>query len=246
MPDIAEKEEARDVKVSQNKTQARAPSRLVGWPAFAGAVMLMIAFVALLAVGVMLPVMELHMDMPLLYVKKPKLKAVESFIESLNLPSLMHNEVSSWTCLLTLSSSTLKGEVNAGLAFILYGVFTILLPLLDMLALLVAAWRMRRGSLSSSDASEFDGPREALAISHVLKKLSMLDVSLMGVVVVVLSLQNMKNSGVILGLQRGWPVLLAAEICHYTASFVVNSAYRSWREARGHMSDAENAGLEDV
>mmetsp|Transcript_20410 Transcript_20410/g.51022 ORF Transcript_20410/g.51022 Transcript_20410/m.51022 type:complete len:497 (-) Transcript_20410:40-1530(-) len=232
--------------------QAKVTCRLAGWPALALVVALTVAFTTLLLVGMTLPVMELRLDMALLYEKKPQLKPLQGFINELHLPELMHEDVSGWTCLLTLAADIAKGNVNSGLAFVLYGVFTFLLPFLDMLALLFAACCMHRsskgsdggvgsksdncsrtsddgssssgsssGSSCSARRSSSRGADFALAASHVLGKLSMLDVSIMGVVVIVLSMESMRENGVILSMRLGIPILLGAEICHYLAWFVL-------------------------
>jgi len=217
-------EEAREAIAGGAERGAKVrTSRLVGRPALALVAALAVAFAALLAVGVALPVMELRLDMALLYSQKPQLKLLESFINSLRLPELMHEEVSGWTCLLTLAKDISKGSVNSGLALVMYGVFTILIPFLDMLALLLAACSMRSGS----DSLNTWRTKAALAASRVLWKLSMLDVSIMGVVVIVLSMENLRQNGVILAMRQGIPVLLGAEICHYLAWFIVRRVHAS-------------------
>merc|ERR1711879_446789 len=64
----------------------------------------------------------------------------------------------------------------------------------------------------------------AVALARKLKKLSMLDVSIMGVVVVVMSLRNLREKGVIISMGNGLVVLLGAEMCHYAAFHLVNNA----------------------
>merc|ERR1712048_298924 len=69
-----------------------------------------------------------------------------------------------------------------------------------------------------------------MSISRKLKKLSMLDVSIMGVVVVVMSLRNLSAKGVIISMRYGLVVMLAAEACHYLAFHVVSSASKTASE----------------
>merc|ERR1712061_859879 len=71
---------------------------------------------------------------------------------------------------------------------------------------------------------------QAVAISRKLKKLSMLDVSIMGIVVVVMSLRNLRSKGVIISMRYGLVVMLAAEVCHYLAFHVVSSASKAAAE----------------
>jgi len=215
--------EARDVPSEEGERLPVKMSCLVGWPTFASVTALAVIFVALLGAGVILPVMELRLDMALLYERKPELKLLEQFINDLHLPELMHEEVSVWTCLRTLSGEILQGSVNSGLAFLMYGVFATLMPLLHMLTLVLAASRMRGGSCSPNSRR----PNPALAVSRVLGKMSMLDVSIRGVVVIVLSMVSMRDSGVILSIQKGIPLLIGAEICRYLAAFLVSRAHTS-------------------
>merc|ERR1712063_194774 len=77
-----------------------------------------------------------------------------------------------------------------------------------------------------------------LALSRSIKKLSMLDVSVMGVVVVVMSLRSLRAKGVIISIQYGLYFLLAAELCHY---FV----FRLVSKAAGTLMDNDNCGKND-
>merc|ERR1712137_1498315 len=52
----------------------------------------------------------------------------------------------------------------------------------------------------------------------------MLDVSIMGVVVVVMSLRSLRAKGVIISIQYGLYLLFAAEVCHYLAFWLVGKA----------------------
>jgi len=224
--------EARDIAAKEDGGAKARPSRLTGWPAIAAVAVLAAAFVALLAWGVALPLMELRLDMALLYERRPMLKAFEGFINELHLPELMHEEVSGWSCLRALWTEVLRGEVNSGLALVMFGGFMILMPFLDMLVLLLAACFMHGPSPNSR------GSRAALATSRVLRKLSMLDVAIMGVVVIVLSMQGMKRNGVILSMREGIPVLAGAKVCHFLASSIVERV----RDSSDKLNDVATEG----
>mmetsp|Transcript_93812 Transcript_93812/g.235543 ORF Transcript_93812/g.235543 Transcript_93812/m.235543 type:complete len:473 (+) Transcript_93812:86-1504(+) len=222
VPDL--RSEAREVTRQERESQPQVEmSRRMGWPTLPLVAALVASFIVFLAVGMTLPVMELRLDMALLYEEKPQLKPLEGYISTLHLPELMHEEVSGWTCLHTLVADISKGSINSCLAFMMYGVFTMLLPLMDVIALLIAACLMR---ISGSHAG-LGGSDPALTAARVLGKLSMLDVSIVGIVVIVLSMREMRQSGVIVSMREGVPVLLAAVICRYAASFIVNRAHAS-------------------
>merc|ERR1712137_1262483 len=58
----------------------------------------------------------------------------------------------------------------------------------------------------------------------------MLDVSIMGVVVVVMSLRSLRAKGVIISIQYGLYLLCAAEICHYLVFWLVTKAGNTFME----------------
>lgn len=166
----------------------------------------------LLGVGVFLPCMDLRMDLQLLYKNKPGLKALAPVLESYHIQELMHAEVSVWRCMCALAGWMSYGEMTAAIAFVMYAVFVVALTVIDMLVLVYASLH-------------YDC--QAVAISRKLKKLSMLDVSIMGIVVVVMSLRNLRSKGVIISIRYGLGVLLAAEICHYVGFHLVSSNART-------------------
>jgi len=193
----------------------------------------------LLALGMSLPIMELRMDMELLYENKPGLKALASILDSFHVQDLMHAEVSVWKCMCSLAAWILQGEVTAAIAFVMYAVFVVSLTVADMVVLVFASWR-----LATPGGSFQSVIQPAIAVSRKLKKLSMLDVSIMGVVVVVMSLRNLRSKGVIISMQYGLVVMLAAEMCHYLAFHLVcNAAKTSAEETMEKTTDTTNTEL---
>merc|ERR1712203_1181307 len=82
-------------------------------------------------------------------------------------------------------------------------------PMLDVIALLVAAFFPKRA-------------KAALAMSRVLGKISMLDVSMMGTCVIVAALSSLRENGVIISLNKGMLPLAGAELCHYLIAFLAS------------------------
>mmetsp|Transcript_20404 Transcript_20404/g.51006 ORF Transcript_20404/g.51006 Transcript_20404/m.51006 type:complete len:181 (-) Transcript_20404:333-875(-) len=163
--------------------------------------------------------MELRLDMALLYANNPSLRSMKSIIDTLGLAKLLHEEVSAWQCLAALGTAILDGEVNAAIALVMFGGFAMCLPLVDMLLLLFAACGLKGGFASST----LD---KVMAVSRVLRKLSMLDVAITGIAMVVLALHSFREKGVILSLRWGWLALLGAVLCHYSMAFLVSCAHR--------------------
>merc|ERR1712217_638735 len=89
----------------------------------------------------------------------------------------------------------------------------------DMCVLVLAALR-----LATPGGCPQERIRPLVAMARSIKKLSMLDVSIMGVVVVVMSLKSLRAKGVIISIQYGLFLLFAAEICHYVAFRLVTNA----------------------
>jgi hypothetical protein len=198
-------------------------------------VALAVAFAVLLGVGVTMHCMKLHLDMGLLYKKNPNLEKFRLIIDTLGLPDLLHEEISAWQCLLSLSRGIQHGEVNAAIALVMFGGCALLLPLADMVLLLLAACglHLRRAGSGFID--------RVMAVSWVLRKLSMLDVAIAGIVVVVLSLQSFRDKGVILSMQWGLLVLLGAVLCHFLMACLVARAHRRVPEQAPRPASVELA-----
>jgi len=172
-----------------------------------------------LSLGVMNPSMNLRMDLELLYEQKPNLKPLAPILDSFHVQELMYSEVSIWRCACALARWSMQGEVTAIIAFVMYVVFVVAMTACNMCVLLVAAIRM-----AAPGGCLQERIRPVVMLSRSVKKLSMLDVSVMGVVVVVMSLRNLRTKGVIISIQYGLYFLFAAELCHYVAFWLVTSA----------------------
>mmetsp|Transcript_75337 Transcript_75337/g.215700 ORF Transcript_75337/g.215700 Transcript_75337/m.215700 type:complete len:481 (+) Transcript_75337:88-1530(+) len=193
------------------------------------ATFLFVAFAATLAIGASLPCMALHLDLDMLFEPTGHVPlSFKPFVETLGLVDLMHSEVNLWKCLGTLAKWGASGNANFFIAFVLFAVFAIGFTILDMLVLTVAAWQLRPSSRHSNEvemqgrsADEHQGPCRALSFARVLKKLSMLDVAIVGIVVVTLCGYVYRKSGVIVSMRWGLSVLFVAELCHYAAYHLV-------------------------
>ncbi|CAK0884158.1 unnamed protein product, partial [Prorocentrum cordatum] len=136
---------------------------------------LAVAFAAFFQIGLGLPCMPPARDK--LYPPYGHIpKSVKPVIDALQLPQLLHSDVSIWDCTVSLMRLTADGEVSSALALCMLAVFTLALTVLDMLALVAASVRLWcADDPSALPACPF------VSVSKVLKKLSMLDVCTMGV-----------------------------------------------------------------
>merc|ERR1711976_883049 len=101
-----------------------------------------------------------------------------------------------------------------------------------------------RLSLPGGSTEAFIQPM--MTMSAKLKKLSMLDVSIMGVVVVVMSLRNLRAKGVIISIRYGLVVMMAAEVCHYLAFYVVSRDSKAAAEDKMSKEKEASSGAEVV
>lgn len=181
-----------------------------------------LTFFACLGVGVSLPVMSLRLDMDLMYKQRPDIAPFAFIIDTLGLPELLYAELSGLECLGYLGKAAAGGDINCALATVMYGLFVLLGPFADMCFLLFASCVGCRRSGKTQDPDATARVGNSLAISRVLGKLSMLDVSLFGVVIGVLSLQSVREDGLILELGPGMVLLFAAVVCLYVVKYLVS------------------------
>jgi len=196
-----------------------------------------IAFAVLLLVGMSTPCMDLRVDTDVLMEPKgpvPKSMAwmLEKAIDDLNLRRSLHGEVSMWQCIAALAQWSSTGEAACILAFVLLAVFAVALSVMDMLVL--TATTLTLGVPKSSSA---------MAVSHVLKHLSMLDVFCMGVYVVCLAGQAYRAQGFDLSLRNGIFPLIGAECLHYITFYLVSDAAHAFQDSDDAASKASLAIL---
>jgi len=162
-------------------------------------------------------------------------------LQALDIPDLLSTDVSLWKCMGALLGEISDGEVNSFLALTMLAVFVVALSMADMVLLVAAALRLRLAGDSFAAASRPCGrPCPFMAVARVLRKLSMLDVCIMGVYVVTYCLAIYAKNGIIVSTRRGLSVLLAAEVIHTVTYFGVSAAVEySGSQVRGF----EEAGV---
>lgn len=187
---------------------------------------LVAACLFLLSLGLTRPCMSLHLDLDLLIQVKPDLEPLRPLLEAAHLPELLRSGVSIRRCTASLAQWALDGEVASALAFVLLAVFVVALTVLDVLVLVALSVYLAcgRGRAVPGDGRAL---RRALRAVKVLRKLSMLDVAIMGVMVVVVTLSDLRKRGVIVTTRPGLLLLIGAEVCHYVVFFLVTSAART-------------------
>jgi len=194
---------------------------------WAAAAMLCI-FSALLVAGLCAPVMTMSLDDSLLLQPIGPLPTVlEPLLSALNLSSQVDTDVSILACITALMEWLYYGEASCVLALVMLLGFATLFPVLDMVCLLVAAAGMREEQFEKEKhVSPTWDSTVARSASRVLNHLSMLDVTIMGVVVVSYAAGVYKSQGIVIGMKWGVYLLLSAEVVHYVAYYSVQNALR--------------------
>lgn len=182
--------------------------------------------------GMHMPCMSLRIDQSRLYPPRGPLPyKAKPVVEALAIPELLKSDISLWKCILFLAGEMFSGEANSVLALALWAIFVVGFTILDMIVLVLATLRLRwpAGTIEGRDRRTgcgpgLLGPCPFMSTASVLRKLSMLDVSLMGVLVMCFSLQMYKKDGIVVDWEKGLLVLGAAESIHTLTYFLVSSA----------------------
>jgi len=205
-------------KSHEGTSPIRSISRRISTPLL---IMLVSAFIACLTVGLHFPCMSLRLDIQLL-IDNGLIKEdmVPFLVDTLHLPELAKADVTIPRCIQMLAEHQKDAfDANAILALLTLAVFVVGFTVLDMIALVVAAYQCLRASTRTVE----DAPRcSAMTVSRKLKKLGMLDVTILGIIIVVASGTVYKKQGLILAFRPGLLGLIGAEVAHYATYFLVD------------------------
>jgi len=183
-----------------------------------------VVFAVLLLAGVLTPCMGLHLDTAMLLKPKGPIPrsmdwVLQDAIDALELRPMLRAEVSVWHCLTALAGYAAGGEAACIMAFTMLSVFAVSLTVADMAMLAFATFSFGA-----------HGPNAAMAVSRVLKHISMLDVFCMGVFVVCLAGKAYGSVGFNLELRLGLLPLACAEAVHCLTYHLVSGADRGLDE----------------
>jgi len=184
--------------------------------------------------GFVIPVMALRVDLDDMYSPKGPIPAkmmgfeTKPVIDQLHIPELAMADVSLSDAVAMLGSWSLRGEADCFIAFMMILVFVATLTIADMAALGAATYCLRCG----------EPPRalEFTRMARTLRKLSMLDVMIAGVVVVTLCMSMYHKDGIFVSMRHGVMALLIAEILHYVTYYLVISLSQL-HATNGHAYD---------
>lgn len=188
-------------------------------------IILFLVFLYLLYHGLRTPCMALRLDINKLFETGEIAANLRPIVEMLHIGEKAASDISMsetmtnlWSWAHWNASGEFHYEANCFLAWMMIAVFVVAFTIFDMIALIILAFQVRV-------QVKHDGhrPKWAMEVVHVLRKLSMLDVTVVGVCIIILAGQIYKEMGIMLTLRGGIVYLAFAELCHYVVYFLVTS-----------------------
>jgi len=214
------------------------------------AVLLSVAFLPLFIIGLGTPVMAFRIDLKQLFPPYgPLPESARPAINMLNLQSLLNSDTSILSCVQAMFLRLASGEANELIALLLLSVCVVAFPLLDMAFLVAAAMKLGLKNTGYSEMVEANSCMnqkcQLMATARVLRKLSMTDVSMVGVYLVTICMSMYAKYGVQVSMEYGVYILVAAEILHSITYAVVDSAVSYTEELEEHSQRLEANSSQD-
>ncbi|CAE7416259.1 HERC2, partial [Symbiodinium sp. KB8] len=201
--------------------------------------------------GLSIPCMSLRIDERQLYPPNGSVPySAKPLVESLAIPDLLKSDISILSCTRWLIQEIGSGEANSLFALVMFGFCVIALPLADVLFLLLAASRLEPTAAGKS-LPPSDQPCWFYSWAKVLRKLAMLDVSIMGVYVITFCMGIYKKQGIVLSTHNGVLLLIVAEVAHTLLYWLVSGAAEhaeasARKELIAYRAAAQEAGDPDA
>mmetsp|Transcript_39488 Transcript_39488/g.73618 ORF Transcript_39488/g.73618 Transcript_39488/m.73618 type:complete len:523 (-) Transcript_39488:157-1725(-) len=195
---------------------------------------LTLGFAPLFAAGLRTACMSFHIETKQLFPPYGPLPAsAKPFVGVLDLQDLLRSETSIISCVSDYLRRLDHYEANTILSLALILICVVGSTLLDMFCLVLASLYLARdnGYISvrpnSLDANRGIDPGSCrwIQIARVARKLSMLDVAMVGVYLVTVCMSMYAKYGVVVSLERGMLILLGAEAVHALTYHLVESAF---------------------
>eukprot|EP00434_Breviolum_minutum_P028736 symbB.v1.2.025424.t1/scaffold2461.1/size78698/7 len=181
-------------------------------------------FVPLFLKGVYTPCMSFHIETKQLFPPYgPLPESAKPAIDILDLKDLLRSETSIASCIRDYLARLSEWEANTFISLALLVFCVVGSTLLDMLFLMLAALELA-GFGSCFKILKVTFGLTWIDMARVLRKLSMLDVAMVGVYLVTVCMSMYAKYGVVVSLEDGMMILLASEIVHSVTYQVVDSA----------------------
>lgn len=184
------------------------------------AAVMLIFHLSFLYVGLKTPCMALRLDVDRL-IESGQVPADQGpLIKTLGIAELTADDVNLLDCIRKLytwvkeDAENVNYNMNDITALLMLSVFVIGFTLIDMLGILALAIMVHIYGCR---------PKICMEFVHIFRKLSMLDVAIVGVVVIITAGKIYEKLGVVLRFKIGLLYLFAAEFCHYVSYYSVQS-----------------------
>jgi len=169
-----------------------------------------------LYIGVKTPCMSLRLDIDKLIESGQVPPEQGPLIKAFGIEKLTADDVNILDCIRTLWTWVrMDGEeanfnMNDTTALLLLTVFVLAFTLIDMVLVLAMAVSVHMYNRR---------PKILMELTHVFRKLSMLDVAITGVIVIITAGKIYEKLGVVLRFEIGLLYLFVAELCHYISYY---------------------------
>lgn len=207
-------------------------------------VILAACFMVLFFLGITTPCMAMSLDTKQLF--PPYGPLPENFkpaIEVLDLSDMLASETSVVSCVQDLFARLASGEATVLISLALMCGCVIGCTLFDMVFLVIIALRNGFRGAGYSKLADTNGQRCSwMSAARLLRKLSMLDVSMVGVWLVTECMAMYAKYGVAVVVRHGVWICLAAELFHSVAYYIVESAIGYQEALNEHESEALKGG----
>lgn len=185
---------------------------------------LAIIFVPLFAVGLYMPCMAFRIELKQLFPPYgPLPESAKPALAVLDLKDLLDSNTSVLSSVWALVLRLPALEANTFIALALLAFCVVGATLFDMVLLVLAAVRLSQGK-SYTKLDDANSSFSSISIARVLKKLSMLDVAMVGVYLVTVCMSMYKKYGIEVSVQNGTWILVAAEVVHSITYYIVDTA----------------------
>lgn len=206
----------------------RTPCGQVTQATFPLALVLSAAFACLFAVGICLPCMALRIDERQLYPPNGSVPySAKPLVESMAIPDLLKTDISIVSCTSWLLRDIGNGEANSLFSLVMFGFCVIVLTTADVMLLFLAARRLHQ---TQAGEPRNLTPCPFYSWAKILRKLAMLDVSIMGVYVITFCMGIYKQQGIVVSTREGLIVLILAELAHTLLFWLVSCAVEAQQE----------------
>lgn len=240
------------VQLAEERPTAPILLRLFGRKGIAAiAALSTMLFLPVFLKGLYSPCMSFHIETKQLFPPYgPLPEAAKPAIDILDLKDLLKSETSIASCIQDYIARLPEWEANTFISLALMVFCVVGFTLVDMIFLMFAAIELAFGSAFQNPLATLNANLRGylghswIDMARILRKLSMLDVAMVGVYLVTVCMSMYAKYGVVVSLEHGMMILLASEIVHSITYYIVESAWNH-QEIEEELKEVEVDKLTD-